>query len=225
MPDIDNQIAFWNETSKTKTFSHPVDNALFQKWVTKDARILDYGCGYGRTGNDLNRMGYANCLGVDTSEEMIRRGQREFPDLQLTHLAGHEADLAPSTFDSILLFAVLTCIPSDVEQLKLISHLHDLLRPGGLIYVSDYWLQTDARNQKRYEAQFNSDNVFGVFKLRDGGFVRHHTQSWIRNLFKDFEMIHERDHTFKSMNGNASACFQKMARKKQAVANRSSNLV
>ncbi len=55
--------------------------------------------------------------------------------------------------DAVLLFAVLTCLPSDVDQLRLLEELKRVLRPGGLLYISDLTLANDERNQRRY-AQF-----------------------------------------------------------------------
>lgn len=218
MKDIDNQVAFWDKASETKTFSHPVDADLFQKWVKPEARILDYGCGYGRCCNDLNALGYGNCLGVDTSLNMIDRGRKQYPNIQLVHLTDPETNFEPGSMDVILLFAVLTCIPSNDGQSKLIKHLHDLLAPGGLIYVSDYWLQDDARNQERYKVRSKSDDMYGVFELSEGSVVRHHSKEWVKTLFDRFDLVHNQDHQFMSMNGNSSSCFQMIGRKNLGAA-------
>ena len=42
------QTTFWNQAAGTKTFTHPLDHARFTNAVSRDARILDFGCGQGR---------------------------------------------------------------------------------------------------------------------------------------------------------------------------------
>ena len=213
MKNIDNQVAFWDGVSKSKTFSHPIDQELLLKLAPLDSRVLDYGCGYGRVCNDLSQIGYKNILGVDTSLNMVRRGQKEYPKAQLKYLPDTHTELEKNSFDVITLFAVLTCIPTNDGQSKLINHLYDLLAPGGLLYISDYWLQSDQRNQTRYGDFSKKHSQFGVFELSKGSVVRHHSKEWIASLLERFEIIHSQDHVFDSMNGNSSSCFQMIGRK------------
>ena len=44
-----------------------------------EKRVLDVGCGYGRTLDELYQMGYCNLIGIDFAESMINRGRRQFP--------------------------------------------------------------------------------------------------------------------------------------------------
>lgn len=48
MTDLDNQIAYWDTAATTKRFTHPLHIPWMDE-VDRDAAILDYGCGYGRT--------------------------------------------------------------------------------------------------------------------------------------------------------------------------------
>jgi 2-polyprenyl-3-methyl-5-hydroxy-6-metoxy-1,4-benzoquinol methylase len=72
VPNLDTQTAYWDGAATTKTFTHP----LYTPWlgeIGRDAEILDYGCGYGRTMEALEREGFSNLAGVDTSTGMIVR--------------------------------------------------------------------------------------------------------------------------------------------------------
>ncbi len=48
-PDLDHQVDYWNRVGPTKPFSHPLDLERFGALVPPDRRILDVGCGYGRS--------------------------------------------------------------------------------------------------------------------------------------------------------------------------------
>ena len=61
---------------------------LFAEHVAKDAHILDFGCGYGRTLAELADAGFTDLAGIDFSETLIERGKAERSDLDLTAYAG-----------------------------------------------------------------------------------------------------------------------------------------
>src|SRR5690348_991987 len=106
------QLAYWNGTGSGQNFAHP----LRIDWLAElapDARILDYGCGYGRNLATLAEHGRRNTLGVDFSKAMIERGQALHPDLDLRLIEGLPLAEPDGSFDAALLSAVLTCIPGD----------------------------------------------------------------------------------------------------------------
>jgi ubiquinone/menaquinone biosynthesis C-methylase UbiE len=115
-------------------------------------------------------------------------------------------------FDAVVLFTVLTCIPGDDDQRAVVNELQRVTRPGGLLYVSDLWLQTDQRNRERY-AQFEKSSSYGVFEVSEGVAVRHHSRPWIAELLSQWEPIAETDIRVTTMNGNEAAGFQWLGRK------------
>jgi ubiquinone/menaquinone biosynthesis C-methylase UbiE len=70
-----NQEDYWNRVADEKNFTTPFQFDLFSKYVDKDAKILDYGCGYGRTLFELKEHQFTHLHGVDFSEAMIKRAQ------------------------------------------------------------------------------------------------------------------------------------------------------
>jgi SAM-dependent methyltransferase len=110
--------------------------------------------------------------------------------------------------DAVLLFAVLTCIPDSDEQRRLIAEVKRVLRPGGLLYVSDLLVNNDQRNRERYSQYAEAHGCYGVFELPEGVVVRHHEQKWIKELVSPFEQLEFEPFTVTTMNGNASAAFQ-----------------
>ena len=114
------QNNYWDRVANEKRFSHP----LHVDWLTHRlhpaARILDCGCGYGRTLADLDLAGYHNLTGLDFSEGMLRRCQSEIPGTAVVRNDGRSLPLQSSSVDAVLLFALLTCIPADDDQRALL---------------------------------------------------------------------------------------------------------
>ena len=79
------QEEYWNRVSEKKEFTTPFQAENFSKYVKKDHLILDVGCGYGRTLDELYHNGYRNLIGIDFSKGMIERGKQQLPYLDLSH--------------------------------------------------------------------------------------------------------------------------------------------
>jgi SAM-dependent methyltransferase len=212
MVKLANQSQYWDKVSLIKSFTHPIETTKLQSYLSKDSDILDYGCGYGRSCNELNSLGYENVLGVDSSQKMIDRGLKKYPNLELSPFKGDFSKIGQ--YDAIFLFAVLTCIPINASQIELIEQLTKHLNPNGILYISDYWLQDNARNLARYDEFEKKYGTHGVFELPDGAVVRHHSRKWIEQLVSGLETKELYDCELTSMNGNNSSCFQFIGKKK-----------
>jgi SAM-dependent methyltransferase len=139
---------------------------------------------------------------------MIRRARAEHPELRFEVIEDEVLPFGDGTFDVVVLFAVLTCIPSDTGQTHLMAELRRVLRNGGLIHICDYPLQSDDRNRDRYRESADEFGTYGVFRLPDGGVVRHHDMAWIRSLTSQFAMVHLSEIPVRTMNGNAALAFR-----------------
>ncbi|MDH6133278.1 SAM-dependent methyltransferase [Kitasatospora sp. MAA4] len=215
MRDRGSQIAYWDSVGATKTFTHPV-NLSWLAGVGRNARVLDYGCGYGRVMAELGEHGFSDVSGVDLSPTLIERGRQLRPDLRLAVLESPpDLTYASASFDVVLLFAVLTCVPDDDAQRALVAELSRVLAPGGLLYVSDLVLQDDERNRNRYAThaqQFGTP--YGVFATDDGAVCRHHDIAELRALLSDFDLVDERRIEVATMNGHQSRAVQLLGRKR-----------
>lgn len=201
------QRDYWDSVSEKKEFTTPFQADAFSKYVSKDGIVVDVGCGYGRTLNELAKQGYTNLIGFDFSKGMTERGKREFPSLDLRVKIDDTIELPDESVDAVILFAVLTCIASDIEQEDLIAEIHRVLKPGGIFYVNDFILNSDERNLNRYKQYEEKYGCYGVFELPEGAVVRHHSEEHIRELLKDFCKKEYERLTFTTMNGNKSNGF------------------
>ncbi|OKJ13998.1 class I SAM-dependent methyltransferase [Kitasatospora sp. CB01950] len=215
MKGLGDQIAYWNGVGATKTFTHPVNPDRLAE-VGPDARILDYGCGYGRVMAELSEHGFRDVSGVDPSPALIERGRQLWPELRLAVLESPPAlPHASGSVDVVLLFAVLTCVPDGDAQAALVAELHRVLAPGGLLYVSDVLLQDDERNRDRYAAharQFGTP--YGVFATDDGAVCRHHEIAELRTLLSAFDPVDEHRFEVATMNGHRSQAAQLLVRRR-----------
>ena len=122
---LDLQIDYWNGIGPAKPFAHPVNVELFGRWVQPNARILDYGCGYGRALGILHSNGYKNLIGVDPAPAMIAAAREKFPAISF-EVANDYRKLAfpEASVDAVLLFTVLTAVPSNDGQTAILSEIH-----------------------------------------------------------------------------------------------------
>jgi SAM-dependent methyltransferase len=215
MSELDNQRHFWNTAGAAKTFTHPIDFAWLSR-LPSTAFIIDYGCGYGRITGLAQQQGFASVEGVDTSARLIDRARQSHPTLSFRVLLNPPTLPYPdASVDAVLLFAVLTCIPTDTGQQQLVTELTRVLRPGGLLYVSDLLLQTDQRNQARYQRHAETYGNYGVFETDDGATCRHHTADWLQNLLLDgFNIDTTRQITVETMNAHSANALQILAAKR-----------
>lgn len=201
------QKEYWNSVSEKKEFTTPFQAEAFSKYVSKDSCILDVGCGYGRTLDELHHYGYRNLIGIDFSSGMIERGKQQFPYLDLRVKEDSQIALPDASVDAVILFAVLTCIRTNEEQEQLLSEIQRVLKPHGILYVNDFLLNTDERNLSRYEKYKESYGIYGIFELPEGAVLRHHDEIWIKQLLKDFSEQEYEHLIFTTMNGHKSNGF------------------
>ena len=211
------QKDYWNKVSNTKEFSTPFQIEEFSKYVRKNETILDVGCGYGRTLNELYSNGYKNLIGLDFSRGMIERAGKINSNIDYRVMNNSKIDLPDNSVDNVILLAVLTCIADDKNQENLISEIHRVLKKDGIIYINDFLLNNDERNLKRYNEYKDKYNKYGVFELPEGAICRHHDKQWIKKLLNDFDEIIFKDIEYTTMNGNKSNGFYYIGKNTKAT--------
>lgn len=209
---IEDQRQYWTDKGKDKNFSTPLMMDVFKEHVAKDARILDFGCGYGRTLAELEAEGYAKLSGIDFSETLIERGRTEHPTLDLTAYPGGPLPFEDNTFDAATMIAVFTCMIETKAQAEALIELRRVLKPGGLLYINDFLLNRDKRNLDRYKLGQDKYGIYGIFDLPDGGVVRHHDRNHMEALFFDFDILLFEETVYDTMHGNQSEGFYTMVR-------------
>lgn len=213
MQDLNHQREYWDRVAGRKRFTIQPDLEGLARLVPPPARVLDYGCGYGRVTARLAEAGYHQAAGLDISPRMIERGRRQHPGLDLRVIEALPTPFEEQSFDAVVLLAVLTCLPGDQGQEEVAAEAARLLGPGGVLYVADFLLNQDQRNLERYRKYAGRYGAYGVFELADGAVLRHHHPAWIEQLLAGFERLSMREAVSPTMNGHQGRVFHYFGRK------------
>ncbi|GAB4162898.1 MAG: hypothetical protein Kow00107_10030 [Planctomycetota bacterium] len=207
-------FSYWDKMAGNKEFTSPFPTEIFLRLVPKMSRILDYGCGYGRIMELLWGLGYRNIVGVDPARELVAHGRKIYPYLDIRHNASPADEFRGHEFDVVMLIGVLTCVPDSRDQERVLLNVDTLLASGGLILLVDFLLNSDERNLKRYSRFERRYGERGVFEIDNGLVLRHHSVEHIRRLLGGFDLLHEEQGVFTTMNGNSSNGITVFGRKK-----------
>lgn len=181
------QSEAWDLVAMDVDFNLEIDTQEFMRLVPKDTTILDYGCGYGRTCEILSSLGYNKILGVDTSTEMIRRGNLIHPHLTLSKTQGATMQCPDESFGAIVLCAVLTCIPEHQAMKDVLSEIERVLKPGGILHMVEF-----------------SNETSKTFVSNLGITMHHQEPSELRSLVSAFTELKFEVIQTKTMGGNTA---------------------
>ena len=135
---------------------------------------------------------------------MIEKGKNLYPHLAFEIMEEGKTKYSENTFDAVILFAVLTCIIANEEQMELLNEIRRILKPNGIIYINDFLLNTDERNIKRYKEYERKYGNYGIFELPEGAIVRHHDKIWVKKSLEIFNTLEYKEIEYITMNGNKS---------------------
>lgn len=203
-----NLQTFWNEVGSKKVFVDPFPLEKVESMLEKGAKIVEYGCGYGRILQLLHEAGYSHLRGYDFAPKMIERGKELYPHLDL-HAIGESGKIPveSSSIDFVILSTIMTCTPDEKEQSSIVEEMKRVLKPGGLLYLFDFLLCDHERYKEKYRQGFEQFGQWGLYETKEGILVRHHKTSWIMNLLKDFDIQWFEQFNFKTMNDNPARTF------------------
>lgn len=126
-----------------KTYNHYVlkgeEKILFAKYfIKKGTKILDIGCGYGRTTRPLHEMGF-NVVGIDIVSRMIETAKKENPEIDFRLMNAAELNFPDKTFDYVLFsFNGLDYLYPGVRREKALAEIRRVLKPGGTFILSSH---------------------------------------------------------------------------------------
>ncbi len=119
------------------------EKALIQKYFTQEDRILDLGCGTGRTTIPLYQNGYTHVIGLDISDTMIQRAEElsRSVDADIEYVVGNACALPfpDESFDSALFsYNGMMQIPGKNNRKLALSEIQRVLKPGGIFIFTSH---------------------------------------------------------------------------------------
>jgi len=135
----------------------PIEAALVAAYFpAPPARVLDLGCGAGRTTMGLADLGY-EVVAIDLSDRLLALARQRRPDLDFRKMDATRLELPDVDFDAALFsYNGIDCIGPVGERLRCMREVHRVLRPaapfvlsshnivgtifsGGFFYLRGYW--------------------------------------------------------------------------------------
>lgn len=133
------------------------EKLVFEKYIDFNHKILDVGCGAGRTTIGLKKLGYNNIIGIDISENMIVKARRNDPSLQFITANVLNLPFNDKTFDvAFFSFNGLMLIPDIVNREKAMIEIKRVLKNEGLFIFSTPYLDN------KLEKTFWKERLNGV---------------------------------------------------------------
>lgn len=133
------------EYTRTRNFIWDIEGLA--QYVIPGEKILDLGCGNGRLLEVLKDKD-VDYVGVDNAEKLIEIAKKNYP--QAKFLVGDALSLPfPSDFfDKVFSIRVLPHIPSNEFQFQFLKEVNRVLKPGGLLILTAWYLYglTNKRN-------------------------------------------------------------------------------
>lgn len=102
------------------------------------AKLLDLGCGAGRTTAALEKMGY-DVDAIDLSADLVDEARRRVTRTRVEQMDARQLTFADAAFDAVLFsFNGLDCLHPESERQRVLAEVYRVLRPGGVFYYSGH---------------------------------------------------------------------------------------
>lgn len=153
---------------KTKNLELKDEIKKFKKFLPKNAKVLDAGCGWGRDAKILSKT--AKVIGIDLSEKLLDLAKAYAPDAKFQIGNISKTDFKDESFHGI--WSNDTLIHLDRKDiLPTLKEFRRLLKKNGILYVSvkegegEGFEEEEMSNFKpRFYTWFKEDEIISYFK-------------------------------------------------------------
>lgn len=116
---------------------------VFLKYLKKNGKILDLGCGTGRTTFALHNLGYKDIIGVDLTPEMIAIANElnTHFNTNIKYQVGDATclELPDAMYDAVIFsFNGIMSIPNAVNRNKAMNEIHRVLKDSGIFIFTTH---------------------------------------------------------------------------------------
>ena len=144
------------------------EKMMIKKYFNTENRILDIGCGAGRTTIGLYKLGYHIIEGLDLSEAMIVQARRISKELNYNIIfsVGDAACLGydGGNFEAVLFsFNGIMQIPGRENRIKVLKEIKRILKPKGYFLFTTH----DREGSKEYESFWKEEKKKWALHIED----------------------------------------------------------
>ena len=153
-------------TARDRYLQEALEHAM-SKWLSEDARLLDVGCGDGRS-TVFFAAQVRSVLGIDYIDKFVARSRAHATESGVENASfevGSVLDLAQvreghGLFDVAISIRCLINLDSWANQARALRELASCVRPGGLLLISEGWQEgMDGLNDWRARATLEEMSV------------------------------------------------------------------
>ena len=144
------------------------EKMVIKRYFNPEDRILDIGCGAGRTTIGLYKLGYHLIEGLDLSEAMIVQARRISKELNYNIIfsVGNAACLGydDENFEAVLFsFNGIMQIPGRENRIKVLKEIKRILKPKGYFLFTTH----DREGSKEYESFWKEEKRKWALHIED----------------------------------------------------------
>jgi SAM-dependent methyltransferase len=134
-------------------------------WPLEDVRILDVGCGTGRTLGQLRGWGArpGNLVGIDLFQDYIEVARAENPDIRFICGDAAAIPFGDASFDLVVGFTVFSSILDEGLAGAVASEIARVLRPQGAVLWYDFRVRNPGNPNVRGVGRTQIDSLFPGF--------------------------------------------------------------
>ena len=169
---------------------------IFAKLKTED-KILDIGCGFGKTCFDLYKKGYRSVTGIDINQTGIQLAQNYAAQNAIDELSFYTENAAILSFKNdsytfAIMQAFLTTVAKKSERQLIFSEASRVLAPGAYLYIAEFAQSWHLpQYAKRYQSAISQGYEKGSFPVKNSKtgeleyVARHYTEEELKTLLAD----------------------------------------
>ena len=138
--NLSNYETDWSQREYTREVGlRPIEAELIaREFPRPPARVLDIGCGAGRTTVGLHELGYTVVAG-DIVETLIEQARTRFPQLDFRVMDARALNVETASFDAALFsYNGIDVLYPETSRLACLREIRRVLKPGGTFVFSSH---------------------------------------------------------------------------------------